>query len=103
MPFLISSLLSGAAWLFRSQLGTWLVAALGWFGLAWATHKFAVEPWIDNMRQHLQSGTPGGEWGSVLVAYAGLMKFDQACTMIASAVVAKFAVKAAKAFLVKRT
>lgn len=105
MPFLaplLSGLISGLAWVFRTRLGSWTAGALAWFGLSWATHEFAVEPWIDSMRQHMQSGVPGGEWGGVLVAYLGIMKFDQACTMIASAVAAKFAIGAAKAFLVKR-
>lgn len=103
MPFLISQLISGLAWLFRSRLGTWVAGGLAWFGLAWATHEFAVQPWIDNMKEHTQSVGVGGDWGPVLIAYLGIMKFDQACTMIASAVAAKFAVGAAKAFLVKRT
>ncbi|WP_425518276.1 DUF2523 family protein [Stenotrophomonas indicatrix] len=102
MPLLIASLLSGLAALFRSQIGTWVVTALAWLGLAWATHEFAVQPWIDNMRAQMTGATPGGEWGSVLMAYAGLMKFDQACTMIASAVVTKFGVNAARAVLVRR-
>lgn len=105
MPFLVpllSGLVSGLAWVFRSRLGTWIAGALAWFGLSWATHEFAVEPWIDNMTQYTQGGAGGGEWGAVLVAYLGIMKFDQACTMIASAVAAKFAIGMAKAFLVKR-
>lgn len=103
MPLLISSLISGLAWLFRSQVGSWIVAAMAWLGIAWATHSFAVEPWLDNLRNNMQGGSPGGEWGSVLIAYAGLMKFDQACTMLASAVATKFAVGAARAVLVRRT
>ncbi|WP_313475568.1 DUF2523 family protein [Stutzerimonas kunmingensis] len=103
MPLFLSGLLSGLAGLFRSRLGTWSVEVLAWLGIAWATHEFAVEPWLDNMKDHLQGGTPGGEWGAILIAYAGLMKFDQACTMIASAVATKFAVNAARAVLVKRT
>ncbi|MEN5264242.1 DUF2523 family protein [Stenotrophomonas sp. TWI587] len=103
MPLFISALLSALAALFRSRLGTWAVEVLAWLGLAWATHQFAVEPWLNNMKNAIQGGTPGGEWGAILIAYAGLMKFDQACTMIASAVATKFAVNAARAVLVKRT
>lgn len=105
MPFigpLISGLLSGLAWTFRSRIGTWIAGGLAWFGLSWATHEFAVQPWIDNMMNQTRSGAGGGEWGGVLIAYLGIMKFDQACTMIASAVAAKFAIGAAQAFLVKR-
>lgn len=103
MPALIGYLITGLAWLFRSHLGTWIVSAMAWLGIAWATHEFAVEPWIDNMQQHIGGGSPGGEWGAVLIAYAGLMRFDQACTMIVSAVATKFAIGAARAVLVRRS
>lgn len=98
---LLSALVSGLAWMFRTRIGQWVAAALAWFGLSWATHEFAVEPWIDNMKDFTMTGT-GGEWGSVLIAYLGIMKFDVACTMIASAVAAKYAVGSARAFLVKK-
>lgn len=103
MPMLISQLISGLAWMFRTRLGTWVAGGLAWFGLSWATHRFAVEPFIEGMEEKVRATSVGGDWGPVLVAYLGIMKFDQACTMIASAVAAKFAVGAAKAFLVKRT
>ncbi|AOX64120.1 DUF2523 family protein [Stenotrophomonas bentonitica] len=103
MPLFIASLLSGLAAIFRSQIGTWIVTAMAWLGIAWATHEFAVQPWIDNMQSKIGGGAPGGQWGAVLIAYAGMMKFDQACTMIASAVVTKFGVNAARAVLVRRT
>jgi len=55
------------------------------------------------MEQAMRAGAPGGEFGALVVAYAGIMKFDVACTMIASAVTAKFAVGAVKTVLTKRT
>ncbi|MGF0666547.1 DUF2523 family protein [Stenotrophomonas maltophilia] len=103
MPMLLSTLLSGLAGLFRSKWGPWFVEAMAWLGISWATNEFLVQPWIDQMEQAMRAGAPGGEWGALVIAYAGMMKFDVACTMIASAVSAKFAVGAAKTFLTKRT
>lgn len=101
---LVSALTSGFAWLFRNRLGQWLAAALAWMGLAWATNKFAVQPWVDAMHAHLQtSGVGGGEVGAAMIEYLGLLNFFKACSMIASAVTAKFAANAARAFLVKKT
>jgi len=76
---------------------------MAWLGIAWATQSFAVGPWLDNLRNNMQGGSPGGEWGALIIQYAGLMKFDQACTMLASAVTTKFALNSARAFLVKKT
>lgn len=101
MPIFISSLLSALAALFRSRIGAWFAAAMVYLGVALATHEFVVDPWIDDLTRYTNGSTVGGEWGPTLVAYAGVMKFDVACTMIASAVVAKYAVGAAKAFFVK--
>lgn len=103
MPWLISSLLTGIAALFRSKWGPWVAEVMVWLGISWATNEFLVEPWVRQMEQSMRAGAPGGELGATLMAYAGIMKFDQACTMIASAVTAKFAVGAAKTFLTKRT
>ncbi|EMR0605411.1 MULTISPECIES: DUF2523 family protein [Stenotrophomonas] len=103
MPWLISSLLTGLAGIFRSKWGPWVTEAMVWLGLSWATNEFLVDPWIQQMEQAMRAGAPGGEFGALVVAYAGIMKFDVACTMIASAVTAKFAVGAVKTVLTKRT
>ncbi|HEL5042550.1 TPA: DUF2523 domain-containing protein [Stenotrophomonas maltophilia] len=103
MPMLISTLLTALAALFRSKWGPWVAEAMVWLGISWATNEFLVDPWITQMEQAMRAGAPGGEWGALVVSYAGIMKFDVACTMIASAVTAKFAVGAAKTFLTKRT
>ncbi|WP_374013972.1 DUF2523 family protein [Pseudoxanthomonas koreensis] len=107
MPFLapiLSALLTGLAWLFRNRIGQWVTAALVWMGLAWATNEFAVQPWIDSLETSMTPGAiGGGDLAAVAIAWIGVLRFDVACTMIASAVAAKFAVGAAKAFLVRRT
>ncbi len=103
MPMLISTLLTALAALFRSKWGPWVAEVMVWLGISWATNEFLVDPWISQMEDAMRAGAPGGEWGALVVSYAGIMKFDVACTMIASAVTAKFAVGAAKTFLTKRT
>lgn len=105
MPLLapiVSAILSGLAWLFRNRIGQWIVAALAWMGLAWATTEFAVDPWLDLLEQHV-SGVGGGQLGATALQWFGVLKFDKCCTMIASAVVTKFGMESARAFLVKRS
>lgn len=101
MPWLVGSLLSGLAALFRSRIGEWFAAALLFFGLSWATHKFVVDPWLDQLQTGVD-GVGGGDLGAAAAAWFGVLQFDVACTMIASAVVAKYTSDAAKAFLVKK-
>lgn len=100
---LLSGLVTALSWLFRNRIGQWVAAALVWLGLSWATKEFAVDPWINQLEASMQPGAiGGGNLAEAAVAWIGVLRFDDACTMIASAVVAKFAVGAAKAFLVKR-
>lgn len=101
---IMGGLLSGLAWLFRNRLGQWITAAMVWMGLAWATSEFLVQPWVDELEAAMTPGAiSGGDLGAVAVQWMGLLRFDDAATMIASAVVAKYATDAARAFLVKKT
>jgi hypothetical protein len=97
---LLEALLTGLAWLFRNRIGQWIMAALAWFGISWGTYHFAVQPWLNMLQSHV-TGIGGGEWGAVAAQWVGVLNFDKACTMVGSAVAAKYGLQSAKAFLVK--
>lgn len=90
MPMLVGWLLSGLAWLFRSQLGQFIVAAMAWLGLSFAASEFAVEPLLEALQFHVQAVGGAGPYAAAALAWFGVLKFDIACTMIASAVALKF-------------
>lgn len=95
MPVVVSWLLSGFAWLFRSQLGQFIVAAMAWLGISFAVSEFAVEPLLDALQMHVQDISGAGPYAAAALAWFGVLKFDIACTMIASAVAIKYATGAA--------
>lgn len=96
---LVSSLLSGLSWLFRNRLGQWIVGAMAWMGISWATHEFAIEPWLNLLNAKV--GQVSGQWGAVAFQWLGVMRLDECATMLASAVAAKYGLEAGKVFLKK--
>lgn len=95
MPMLVGWLVAGIAWLFRSQLGQFIVAAMAWIGISFAVNEFAVEPFLDALQMHVQDIGTAGPYAAVALAWFGVLKFDVACTMIGSAVAIKYATGAA--------
>lgn len=98
MPLL--ALLVSVLWkVFRSQAGTFIVAAMTWLGIAWGTQKMVVQPAIDALVAY--AGGIGSAAGSV-GQWAGVLNVDKALTMIISAYVARNTIQAAKMFLKRR-
>ena len=101
LGWIISGITSAVMWLFKNRIGQMLTAVLGWFGVSLATYKLGVEPFINNLTSLAQAGAGGGEYAAVALQWMGLLKFDQAITMIISAVAAKHAVNAGRVFFRK--
>lgn len=80
------------------QAGKIIVGILGFFGLTYATNKYAVAPLLSAIQSMVNTG-PTGEFGSAVMEWMGLMRFDQALTMLISAWTIAFAIKSAKTFL----
>ena len=49
-----------------------------------------------------KGGGAGGEFGAAALAWVGVLRFDQAVTMVISAVAAKKAIQATRVFLSKK-
>jgi len=102
MGKLIAVFMNALRKLFGSRMGTWVASAMAWLGLSFGSYQIAIDPMLDAIRAHMQSGG-GGEYGSVAVAYMGVMKFDVAVSMAISYVAIRQGVASAKLFLTKRT
>lgn len=102
MPALIGILLSGLSWLFRSRIGLFVMTALTWLGINFGTVKMVIEPAIALLRQHAQGLGGGGQLGATAMAWAGVLQFDKALTMVISAIAAKYAIMQGRLFLFKR-
>ncbi|MCR6687085.1 DUF2523 family protein [Pseudoxanthomonas sp.] len=92
----------GFGWLAKSRGGLFLTTLFVWLGINLGTVKVIVEPTINQLRQFAQSGGSFGEYGPVAMQWAGMLRLDEAITMVISAVVAKHAIMAGRLFLFKR-
>ena len=73
-------------WIGRIMIVSLIARALAGFGLAFAVWHFAVGPILDAIKSHMVG------WPADLAQWVGLLKFDQAVTVICSAYVIRFAV-----------
>ena len=103
MPVLIAVLINALRILFFSRLGLFIMSALVWLGINFTTVKLVLDPTIDLLRgftENIGGGT--GYWVQTASAWAGVMNFDRAITMVISAVVTKHAIMQGRLFLFKR-
>lgn len=90
-------LLAALSRLFATRIGQWIAAAMAWLGLTWATQSAVVQPLIDEIKATAQGVSgPALEW-------LGYLQFDVALSMVFSALAAKYAIQAGRAFLMRRT
>lgn len=106
MPLLapiVTAILTGLMWLFKSRIGLFIATAMAWLGINWGTMKLAVEPAIDLLTGYAQqAGSGGGELGAIATQWMGVMNFDRALTMVISAIAAKYAIMQGRLWLFKR-
>lgn len=100
MPVLVALLANAFRIMLFSQAGRIIVGILSFFGLQWATHKFAIGPAVAWFQSQMGSG-PVGEFGATALAWMGVLRFDQAISMLLSAWGVRVAIDGAKGFLSK--
>lgn len=96
-----SGIVSGVMWLFKNKIGQMITAAFAFLGISIASYSLGVKPFLDQLENMASAGLGGGEFASVALQWLGLLNFDKALTMIMSAVAAKHAVTAGRAFFKK--
>jgi len=99
---IVAGVISGITYMYRTKLGLFIMSAMIWLGINFATVKIAIEPAIDLLQGYASGGMPGGEFGTAAVQWMGVLNFDRAITMVISAIVSKHAVMQGRLFLFKR-
>lgn len=102
MHVLIGWIVNAFRVLFASRLGAWVAGALAWLGLSFGVQKVAVEPAIEQLRGYMDSLGGSGELAADALAWAGVMNFDIAVTMLISAVAIRRGISAGRVFLKRR-
>lgn len=103
MPALIAAFMEGLAWLFKNQLGRWVLSACLFLGISWGTQHVAVAPFIDYVKGVANGAGSGGHLAETMINWAGVLQFDKAISMILSAVTTKMGISAGRLFLQRRT
>lgn len=101
MPALLGYLVTLLRIMLMAKIGAFVAKVLLFFGFTWATNSFAIGPAIDQIEAMMQSGTGGGGLGANVLAWAGVLRMDDAVSMILSAYSAAWTIKNAKVFLMK--
>jgi hypothetical protein len=92
---LLARLVNMLRLLFATQAGRWIVSAMAFIGINWTTQKVIAQPLMDQVRSMLNS-SPAGDFGATALAWCGVLRFDQAITMLLSAIVIKKGMDATK-------
>lgn len=98
----VAGVVSGITHMYKTKLGLFLMGAMIWLGINFATIKIIIEPAIDLLEGYADGGLGGGPYASMAIQWLGVLNFDKAITMIISAIVSKHAVMQGRLFLFKR-
>lgn len=99
---IVTGVVAGITYMFKTKLGLFLMGAMIWLGVNWGTIKIIVEPAIDLLYGYANSAGSGGVYAVAAGQWMGVMQFDRAITMVVSAIVAKNAVVQGRLFLFKK-
>jgi hypothetical protein len=92
VPLIAGWIATAIAWFFKNKLGQWIVAAMAFIGIQFATNEFAVGPILDQIQASI--GQTGGE----AMGWIAFFNLDQYITCIMSA----YAVAAGKRVVLAR-
>ncbi|MGJ4801775.1 DUF2523 family protein [Luteimonas sp. SDU82] len=98
----VAGVVSGITYMFKTKLGLFIMGAMVWLGINFATIKIIIEPAIDLLLGYAEGGMGGGQFAGPAIAWMGVLNFDKAITMVISAIVSKHAVMQGRLFLFKR-
>lgn len=99
--YFIGPLITGLATLLRSKWGTWIVIALTYLGVGFATQKLLLGPTLTQLENYAQlSG--GGEFATTAIQTMGTLNFDICLTMVMGAAITKQLIGSARLFFVKK-
>lgn len=100
---IVAGVVGGITYMFKTKLGLFIMGAMVWLGINFASIKVVVEPAIDLLTGYAESAGSGtGEFGTTAIAWMGVLNFDKAITMVISAIVTKHVLTQGRLFLFKR-
>jgi|GEM_PF-1833046 len=99
---IVAGIVGGLTYMYKTKLGLFIMGAMVWLGINFASIKMVIEPAIDLLSGYANSGMGGGQYATTAIAWMGVLNFDRAITMIISAIVAVNVLMRGRLFLFKR-
>lgn len=99
MPALVAALIHALRIMLMAKAGALVLKILLFFGLAITVNRVAIDPVLNQLEGYVaQLGSTGGTM-AVAVQWAGLLRFDEALSMLLSAFATAMLIKQSRVFL----
>lgn len=104
MPAILAYFAPMLTWLFRRQLGRWIIGALIWMGLNITSIILIVDPLLQVVNGYMTGGSSpmDNEYWLILRNSLGMVNFDRAVLMVLTTWASTWAVKKSRIFLRKK-
>lgn len=96
---IIAAIMHALRIMLMAKIGAFVLKVLSFFGLAITVNKFAIEPLLDQLEGFISDIGQTGQFGAVAIQWAGLMRWDDALSMIVSAFTTAIMIKQARVML----
>lgn len=100
---IIWGIVGGIANMLRTRIGQFVALGIIWAGLSFGTNEVLVQPSLDMIEDHMTSGVGGGDFGVAMLGWLGVMRLDEAVSMIVSAYAGRKIAQAGRVFLKRST
>lgn len=96
---IIAAIMHALRIMLMAKIGAFVVKLLSFFGLAIVTNKLAIEPLLDQLQGFISQVGQSGQFAAVAIQWGGLMRFDDALSMVLSAFSTAMMIKQARVML----
>lgn len=99
MPALVAALMHALRIMLMAKVGAFVLKVISFFGLAIVTNKYAIEPLLNQLEGYIGDLGATGQWGALAVQWAGLLRVDDALSMLVSCFATAMMIKQGRVML----
>lgn len=96
---LIAAIMHALRIMLMAKIGAFAIKLLSFFGLSIITHKYVVDPLLDQLETWISQVGAVGQYGAVAMQWAGLMRWDDSLSMVISTIATIATIKQARVAL----
>lgn len=96
---IIAAIMHALRIMLMAKIGAFVLKLLSFFGLAIIANEFAIEPLLAQLEGFISEIGATGQWGALAIQWAGLMRVDEALSMLISCFTTAMMIKQARVML----